>query len=95
MQMKRTGSFATALVEWERFQEGSKTWPEWKSHMIEAYEIRETAGITATQGGYHGAANAVDDDDRRLDESLARLQLANNASMQGYQDNLSAVLDET
>jgi hypothetical protein len=51
--MKRTGSFATALVEWERFQEGSKTWPEWKSHMIEAYELRETAGITATQGGYY------------------------------------------
>jgi hypothetical protein len=63
--------------------------------VIEAYEIRETAGIMAAQGGYHGAANAVDDDDRRLDESLTRLQLANNASMQGYQDNLSAVSDET
>ena len=92
-QVKRTGLYPTAVVEWEGFDPANKTWPEWKAHFIEAYELRETSGITAAQAGYHGAAFTEEDDS--LDESLARLQLANSAAMKTAQDNISAVTDET
>ena len=72
----------------------NKAWPEWKEHFIEAYEVREASGITAGGAGYHSAANTYDDD-VTLDKSLANLQVANNAAMQGVQSNISAVSDKT
>ena len=37
-QVKRTGLYNAAVVEWEAFPAVNKTWPEWKEHAIEAYE---------------------------------------------------------
>ena len=71
-QVKRTGLYPTAVVEWEGFSAVNKSWPEWKEHFIEAYELKEASGIAAAQAGYHGADNAHDDDERNLNESLAQ-----------------------
>ena len=49
IQIKRTGLFSTGVVKWEGFGNANKTWPEWKSHLIKAYELRKTAGITVAQ----------------------------------------------
>ena len=68
---------------------------EWKPHFIEAYELREAAGIFVGQAGYHGAANVHDNNERSLAESLAQIQLANNVAMQSYQSNIPAVSEET
>ena len=93
-QVKRTVLYSTAVVEWEGFVAVNKTWPEWKEYFIKAYELREASVITAGGPGYHGAAN-VRKDDGTLDESLAQLQVANNAAVQGFQINISAVSEET
>ena len=63
MQVKKTGLFQMAVVEWEGFTAENKTWPEWKSHFIEAYELCETSGLTTSAIGYHGVANAANDND--------------------------------
>ena len=61
------------MVEREVFAAINKTWPEWKEHFIEVYELREASGITAGGAGYHGTSNAFDDD-ITLDESLTQLR---------------------
>ena len=82
------------MVEWEGFVAINKTLPKWKEYFIQAYELREASGITAGGAGYHGAENAFNDD-VTLDKSLAQLQVANNATIQGVQSNISAVTNET
>ena len=61
-QIKRMGLCPTAVLEWEVFTAVNNTWPEWKENFIEAYEVREASGITAGGAGYHGEANAFEDD---------------------------------
>ena len=73
----------------------NKIWHKWKSRTINAFKLSETFGIATAQGGYHGASNVVNVDDTQiLDESSVQFQLRNNASIQEYQNNLSAVTDE-
>ena len=83
IRVKRTGLYPTAVVECEGFTLVNKTWPEWKDHLVEAYELRGALGITANGVGYHRAANALKNEDT-LDESLAQTQVSNNAAMQGF-----------
>ena len=52
-------------------------------------------GVTADGANYHGASNTHGNDNHSLDESLAQLQVASNALMQGFQSNISAVSEET
>ena len=72
----------------------NKTWLEWKEHFIESYELREASGITAGGACYYGSVNALKDNDT-LDESLAQVQVVNNAAMQVFQSNILAVSEET
>ena len=72
----------------------NRTWPEWKEHFIEAYEVREALGITAGGAGYHGAANTYGAD-VTLDKGLAHLQVANNTVIQDVQSNISTIIDKT
>ena len=48
--------------------------------MIEAYKLRETSNISVGQTGYHRVANVHNDDKYSLNESLAQIQVANNAA---------------
>ena len=42
-----------------------------KSQFIEAYELRETMGVTANQAGYHRVSNVTNDKyTYSIDESL-------------------------
>ena len=82
------------MVKWEGFATVNSTWPKWKEYFIEAYEPREASGITAGGVGYHGAVNVLYDDNT-LNESLAQIQVANNAAIQGFQSYISAVSKET
>ena len=87
MQVKRTGLYQTAVVEWEGFELEFQTWPQWKTHFIEAYELREAAGITASAGGYHGAANAAEDDDANsICASINNMHAAHNAAVQAVSE---------
>ena len=93
-QVKRTGLYPTPVVECEGFAAVKRTWPECKSHFIEAYKLRKVLGISAAEVGYYGVANAHNDNKRSLNESLAQVQLANTATMQSFQSNISAVSGE-
>ena len=45
-----TGLFSTALLEWNGADEADKTWPHFKEHFIEAYDVWLTSG-GGTQAG--------------------------------------------
>ena len=96
--VKKTGLFITAVVEWNGFDELNKTWNEFKAHFTEAYEARLDSGPTAATAGYHGAANtnalANDDDDNSLGSiagSLAQMQMASNANAKVIHDSISGI----
>ena len=51
---------------------------------------------TATQEGYHGAANAMDDDSKdTIMQSITQMQLVNNANAQIINNNMNAITAET
>ena len=95
--IQSTGLFEIAVLEWNGFDAMNQTWPEFKEHFAEAYDSRLASGAgTASQNGYHNAYNAVDDDSiGSIKESLAGLQMANNANCQQLNDNLSAITQES
>lgn len=64
--VKKTGLFITAVVEWNGFDPGNKSWYEFKAHFTEGYEARLDSGPTAATTGYHGAAMALADDNNSL-----------------------------
>ena len=99
--IQSTGLFPIAVLEWNGFDENNKTWPEFKSHFIEAYEIWLTsgAGAASSNNGYHGAANAQDnaDDDSittALADSMQQLQMANNTNAHALNDAITALTQD-
>ena len=95
--IQQTGLYTTAVLEWNGFDLANKTWPQFKEHFAEAYEIRCATGAgTAATHGY--ANNTIDDDDDSIDtikDSLNNIQLANNANAQNMNENISAITQET
>jgi len=95
--IQQTGLYTTAVLEWNGFDLANKTWPQFKEHFAEAYEIRCATGAgTAAAHGY--ANNTIDDDDDSIDtikDSLNNIQLANNTNAQTMSDNISAITHET
>ncbi len=77
----------------------NNNWDAFKEHFIQAYTANQAA-LAATHGGNHGAANTSDDypgDDslESIQASLASLQMANNASAQATNDQLSNLTAST
>jgi len=94
--IQETGLYQTALLEWNGFAEANQTWPELKSHFTEAYEIQLTTG--AGQAGYHSmnSAEAADDDSfHSIQQSVANIQMANNANAHQINENLSVMTEES
>ena len=91
--LKKTGLFITAVVEWNGFDPLNKTWNNFKSHITEAYKARLDSGPTAEAAGYHGAAMALSDDNSlgSIAGSLAQMQMTNNANTKVLHDNLSTI----
>jgi hypothetical protein len=97
-----TNQYRNALVDWALAvadDPNNNNWDAFKDHFIQAYTANQAA-LTVTQGGYHGAAHATDeypDDDslESIQASLASLQMANNASVQATNDQLSSLTANT
>jgi hypothetical protein len=97
-----TNQYRNALVDWATdiaANPNNNNWAQFKDHFIQAYTANQAA-ITVTQAGYHGAANVIDentDDDsyESIQASLAGLQMANNASVQATNDQLSNLTANT
>ena len=97
-QIKQTGLYMTACIEWKAMDEAVRDWPAFKDHFTEAYETRLDSGPTAGTAGYHGAANVVDGDDDShgsIVGSISQMQLANNANAQAMADGLSTITNST
>ena len=78
-----TGLFPTAILEWNGFADGHQTWPEFKSHFQEAYELHLQSGGFNGNNPYHGAANAFADGDdsiEEINESITNIHRAHNAN---------------
>ena len=62
-----------------------QTWPEFKSHFQEAYELQLQSGDFNGDNPYHGAANAFTDGDDSIDEineSITNIHRAHNANIE-------------
>ncbi len=97
-----TNQYRNALVDWALTlaeDANNDNWDKFKDHFIQAYTANQAA-LTVTHGGYHSAANTMDnypDDDslESINASLASLQMANNASVQATNDQLSNLTANT
>ena len=93
--IKKTGIFITAIVEWNGFDDADKSWNNFKAHFTEAFAARLDSGPTAATAGYHGAAMALaEDDDSSLGSiagSLAQMQMANNANTRTLHESISGI----
>ena len=92
--IKKTGLFIMAVVEWNGFDPANKTWNEFKAHFTEAYEARLDSGPTAATAGYHGTAMASTEDDDSLGSiagSLAQMQMANNANTRVLHESITGI----
>jgi hypothetical protein len=97
-----TNQYQNALVDWALTvaeDANNNNWDMFKDHFIQAYTANQAA-LTVTHGGYHSAANTTEDypDDDSLESiqaSLASLQMANNASVQATNDQLSNLTANT
>jgi hypothetical protein len=97
-----TNQFRNALVDWALTvaeDANNNSWDNFKDHFIQAYTANQAA-ITVSQAGYHGAANITEDyqDDDSLESiqaSLTHIQMANNASVQATNDQLSNLTENT
>ena len=94
--VQRTGLYSTSILEWNAVDVMNQTWPEFKMHFTEAYDLRihSGAGTTGTMG-YHGvnSATGADDDswssiNEGLMAQMKQVQLANNTSAQATNDNV-------
>ena len=97
-QIKQTGLYMTACIEWRAIDEMLRDWPTFKDHFTEAYETRLDSGPTAGTAGFHGAANVIDGNDDSLGSivgSISQMQLANNANAQAMSDGLSTITAST
>ena len=85
--VRRTRLYQTAKLEWQGFDKENHTWGELKMHFTQAYEA---AGGNAPNG-YHGASNTMEDDDRlgSITQSIAGIQLANNAQQQATNEAIA------
>ena len=89
MAIQLTGVFSQAIIEWNGMAAATRTWDALKTHFTTAYIVREQSGTgTMATNGYHGAANAIANDDAltniesTLNHELSNLQVANNAHHQ-------------
>ena len=85
--VRRTRLYQTAELEWQGFAEESSIWAEFKLHFTQVYE----AAGGNTLNGYHGASNAMGDDVSlgSITQSIAGIQLANNAQQQATNDAIA------
>jgi hypothetical protein len=97
MAIQLTGLYSQALIDWNAMAPAARTWDALKSHFTTAYIVRITSGTgTTASNGYHGAANAVDNDDTlnniesTLNHELSNLHLANNAN---HQSTLASIAE--
>ena len=97
-----TNQYRNALVDWALTlaeDANNNNWDKFKDHFIQAYTANQAA-LTVTHGGYHSAANTMDnyaDDDslESINASLTSLQMANNASVQATNDQLASLSTPT
>ena len=64
INIQLTSMYSTEILEWNAIDEANKTWPEFKAHFTEVYDLRIHSG-TETGGtmGYHGANNTEESED--------------------------------
>ena len=55
-----TDLFLTATLEWNGFADGHQTWPEFKSHFQEAYELHLQSGRFIGNNPYHDTGTILE-----------------------------------
>ena len=92
-----TGLFPTAILEWNGFADGNQTWPEFKSHFQEAYELHLQSGGFNGNNPYHGAANTFTDGDdsiEEINESITNIHGAHNSNTEATIAEMAALCAE-
>ena len=95
--VKQTGLYLTAVMEWNGLNPARKLWNDFKHHFVAVYELRLGSGPTAGAAGYYDAVAALSNNDSlgSISGSLAQMQMANNANTRVITDNMSAITNKT
>ena len=95
--IQTTGLFPTAILEWDGFINIHQTWPEFKLHFQEAYELQLQSGGFNGNNQYHGAANAFTDgydSIEEINESITNIYRAHNANTEATSTEMAALWAE-
>ena len=95
-KIKKTGIFTANVTTWAARDAAEKNWQNMKAHFIAAYDAHLESGPTAGTAGYHGAAAAMSDDDSlgSITNSIAQMNMANNANIRAMNDTMSTTNEE-
>ena len=91
--IKQTGLYMMAFMDWNRYDPANKTWEISKAHFVQAYELRLNSGPMSGAAVYLGATAAYSNDDSlgNSSGSLAQMQVANNVNARAPTNNMSAI----
>ena len=86
------------MVAWNAKDPAEKIYRNAKQHFVQTYDTHLESGPTANTTGYHGAAatTALSDDDslESVPNSIAQMQMANNAGIRAINDSMSTANTE-
>ena len=90
-KIKKTGLYSNEVVTWNARNADEKTWRNMKAHFIAAYDAHLESGPTSGTAGHHAAAAALSDDDSlgSISNSIAQMQMANNAGIRAINDSMA------
>ena len=92
--IQTTGLFPTSILERNGFMNIHQTWPEFKLHFQEAYELQLQSGCFNGSNPYHGEANAFTDGDdsiEEINESITNIHHAHNANTEATSTEMAAL----
>ena len=77
------GLFIQNIVTWNALPPNEKKWANFKTHFAQAYDADLESGATAGATGYHEAVAALSNDDSigSISNSIAQMNMANNANI--------------
>ena len=84
-KIKKTGLYTNAVMAWNAKAPTDKMYRNAKEHFVAAYDAHLKSAPTANTAGHHGAAATAalssDDSLESISNSIAQLQMANNAGI--------------
>ena len=92
-KIKKTGLYTNVVMAWNAKAPTDKMYRNAKEHFVAAYDAHLKSAPTANTAGHHGAAATAalsgDDSLESISNSIAQMQMANNAGIRAINDSMA------